>query len=172
MLKNVSGKKVLILFGIYLIFAAIIFPALPHSNAGIPDIKYYYSAEEVYQIIANYTPAERRNYALSSMTVDVLYPLVYSLFLTALSIFLIGKLNIRKHLTIRLAYISMGAAAFDLLENGSLTVMMLNYPVRFNILADVAGYFTAAKWTLVIASLAFIIYLSIRLLLKKIRKQL
>ena len=92
MLKNVSGKKVLILFVIYLIFAAVIFPALPHSNAGIPDIKYYYSAEDIYQIIANYTPAERRNYALSSMTVDVLYPLVYSLFLTALSIFLIGKL--------------------------------------------------------------------------------
>ena len=148
----------------------LIFPLLPRSNAGILDIKYYYTARQAYEIISNYSLAERQQYAITAMTIDILYPIVYSLFLTALSLFLIGRLAIRSRIIIRLSYISMGAAVFDLLENTSLTIMMLNYPVKLNSLANIAGYFTAAKWTLVIAAILMIIYLSLLLLIKKTKK--
>ena len=148
----------------------LIFPLLPRSNAGILDIKYYYTARQAYEIISNYSLAERQQYAITAMTIDIFYPIVYSLFLTALSLFLIGRLAIRSRIIIRLSYISMGAAVFDLLENTSLTIMMLNYPVKLNSLANIAGYFTAAKWTLVIAAILVIIYLSLLLLIKKTKK--
>ena len=168
-LKNISGKKVLVLFVLYLLFALLIFPMLPQSKAGILDIKYYYTARQAYEIISNYSLAERHRYAIIAMTIDILYPIVYSLFLTALSIFLIGRLAIRRRIIIRLAYISMGAAVFDLLENTTLTIMMLNYPVKLNSLANIAGYFTAAKWTLIIAAILMIFYLTLLLLIKKIK---
>ncbi len=168
-MKNVSGKKVIFLFVLYLIFALLIFPALPQSEAGIPDIKYYYSSQQIYKIIANYSALERSRYALTAMTIDILYPIVYSFFLTALSIYLIVKLKIRKRIFIRLCYISMAAALFDFLENSSLTILILNYPVKFHLLANFAGCFTAAKWTLIIAAILFILFLSLFMLFNKIK---
>jgi len=167
--KNISGKKVFVLFLLYLLFALVIFPSLPGSKAGILDIKYYYTAQQAYEIISNYSPQERLYYSVSALTIDILYPIIYSLFLSSLLILIFRKLSISIMGIYRLCYFPFAAAFFDLLENASVVILMLNYPVKFYKLAHIAGYFTAAKWSLVIISLLSVLAFSILLGIKKLK---
>jgi hypothetical protein len=137
----------------------VVFPVIPRNDAGILDENFFYNASQAYELIGNYSANERWQYVLTVMTVDLIYPLVYALLLSSLSILPIQKLSISSKRIIRFAYISFAAAIFDVLENSSITILMLNYPVKFNSIATLAGCFTAAKWLLVVMSILFILYL-------------
>jgi hypothetical protein len=141
----------------------LIFPAIPRNPAGILDTEYYYNAQQAYETIVKYSAAERIQYAVSALTADILYPIIYAMLLTSISLLLLKKLSIRNKMLIRSAYISYIAAFFDLLENGSLAVLMLNYPVKFNSIAAAAGLFTAAKWSFILIAILYILSLWSRL---------
>jgi hypothetical protein len=92
-LRRVStGWVALIALVIFLSFSALVLPSqsanaeIDSQGVGSPDLSFYYSPDELYSMAEAYGEAGRDAYVRARFTFDVVWPIVYTLFLsTALS---------------------------------------------------------------------------------------
>ncbi|GAB4434955.1 MAG: hypothetical protein Kow002_21660 [Anaerolineales bacterium] len=85
--KWANWKNILVLFILQMLFNLVFLPGASGSDAHnlpILDLKFFYTPAQAYEIIAAYTPAIRRAAALSRLTVDIIYPLVYGMLICLL----------------------------------------------------------------------------------------
>jgi hypothetical protein len=144
--RYASWKNVLILLVIMLCFYFVFFPLmLPKGeHAVMLDTQIGYHAGDVYAVIGNYSDAMRQRYILSEITLDLVFPLVYT-FMFAFMIQLLYRRG-------RLALFPFTALIADLLENTGLVTMMVLWPEKLLWLAAATSFFSALKWILVLAS--------------------
>lgn len=143
---------------IFLLFTALVLPGQASraekdtGDAGSPDMSFYYSADDLYQMAEAYGEDGRRAYVRARFTFDVIWPLVYTMFLsTAISwiyqrTFPIGSLWLRTNLAPLLG------ALFDYLENVSTSLVMIRYPNPTAVVDVLAPIFTMVKWIFVSSS--------------------
>lgn len=117
-----------------------------------------YSPEVAFQLLEAYGKEKRIIYLITLWTLDLLFPLAYGLALIWVFIHLLRKsfpwlLNDLYKLT----FIPLLLTITDLLENISITILILSYPNRFSVLAKTADFFTESKWILVNLVLLIII---------------
>jgi hypothetical protein len=164
LLDRITNWKVIsILFVVFGVFTFKIFPALSRrleSKTGESpptlDARFSYSPEAAYRIIDGLGPQGRKSYAIVALTLDLLYPLVYTL-LFILSIYAIFRRTFPSKLALRkLAFLPLGMLAADYLENFSIAVLLLRYPQRLPALARSASLFTGLKWVFTIINLGVI----------------
>ena len=158
--KYATWKSVLILLGLDIIFNVVIFPMfMAKSPNTLPlDLYFSYSSDEVYNLFANFSPAELKTYMITELTVDVVYPIVYSL----LFAFVIFKLSGK-------AFFSMVPVLvmfLDYLENIGIVTMIHYYPQQLNSVAMITSIFSSLKWILVIVSVALILIFLVKKLFK------
>jgi len=132
------------LIALYLVFVLLLFPAFAGDGEVAPlDLMFSYSAEEAYQQIDSYGPATRHSYAISALTLDVAYPLTYSLmFFVWLTLLL--KSNSKPSCMIRM--LPFVVLVLDLLENSGTVVILLNFPERLDRVATATSLATSLKW--------------------------
>ncbi|MGD2159414.1 MAG: hypothetical protein PVG32_21235 [Anaerolineales bacterium] len=163
-LRRVStGWVALIALVIFLSFSALVLPSqsanaeIDSQGVGSPDLSFYYSPDELYSMAEAYGEAGRDAYVRARFTFDVVWPIVYTLFLsTALSwlytrVFSAGSFWQRANLAPVLG------ALFDFLENGSTSLVMLRYPARTPVIDVLAPVFTMVKWALVTGSFVLLL---------------
>jgi hypothetical protein len=165
---------VLIALLIFTIFTATILPseALRGVEAGLTqsiDTSILYSVEDLYSIISGYSREVRLAYIYQRFTFDLIWPLVYGLFIVVTTLYLLIKIKIKR--LNYLIYFPLAAVGFDFLENISVSILMFIYPVRINALALLASIFTTLKWITLSYSFIQIIILLIVLLITKIKKK-
>ena len=146
--KWASWKSVLLFFALQMLFSIVIMPAASGSDAHdlpVLDLQFFYTPRQAYEIIGAYTPAMRQAAAITRLTLDVIYPLIYGMMLSLLLV-----LTFRKALSGDwVVFIPWGGVLFDYLENIGFAIMFLSYPKEYYFIAQVSAIFTMLKWILI-----------------------
>jgi len=162
--KYASVKVSLFLLLLMIVFNAFIMPNLAGDQQAVPiDLQFAYSPERAYELINSYSAETRHNYMIGEMTMDVLYPIVYTLFLSITLLLLYPQKE-------KLALIPYVIFIADMLENTGIITMLYNYPTELYGVAMATSVFSTIKWSVVgIAFLLLIIGLVLALI-KKLKK--
>jgi hypothetical protein len=167
----------------HIIIAAILFVALamgvmPLAEAEIKristapvsilDLQLGYSTATVYSILENMGEAGRRMYLLVEWTADLIYPIVYLVFLALL----IARLRVLNSLNraVFLPLLPVVIWVFDLFENIGLTILLLNYPQAMPILVAICSTLTLLKWIAFFATVGMILFFTSRWLIMRKNK--
>ncbi len=139
----------------FLLFTALVLPAQSAQSeastgeAGSPDTSFFYSPADLYRIAEAYGAAGREAYVRARFTFDLVWPVVYAVFLTVAISWLFGKV-LSPGSRWRLANLApVLGALFDYLENLATSLVMLRYPERTPVVDILAPVFTVVKWIFV-----------------------
>ncbi len=132
------------------------------------DLQFAYTPQMAYESLHSYSNAIRKKYIIGEMTVDIIYPLFYTLFLS-FSIFLIYKHKKDNNaLAIQFALVPYIILVSDFIENTGIVTMLSKYPQELVSVAWGTSYFSTLKWVTV----AFCFLLIIVGLLNNLRLKL
>ena len=147
---------------IFLLFTALVLPGQTSRSEAVtgeatsPDMSFYYTADELYQLADSYGEEGRAAYIRARFTFDLLWPLVYGFFLsTAISWTFRNAFSRESKLQLANTVPILGVL-FDYLENISTSIVMARYPSPTAVLDGLASVFTMVKWILLVASFAIL----------------
>lgn len=165
-----------LLLGLLIFFIVVIdFTSAPFSvptfmkythGTKLLDMEINYSPEKAYQMLTDYGLTGRQLY-LNILTMDLIFPLVYSLFLMITVTLLFQKLFSPDHPIQKLNLIPLVAGLADYLENFGIATMLLNYPTKYTWVAGVTNVFTITKDLSILASLILLIIATVGIGVKK-----
>jgi hypothetical protein len=152
-----SPKGVVILVMAILPFNALIFPLIGDkleeiSGYRMLDVLFNYSPGDVFTHLDAYGYSGRLLYLISSLSVDFVYPIVYSFLLAFLLTLFLRRSFPPGNPLIRMQLIPFGMLCFDYLENVILAILLAVYPAKPTLLAFAASLFTSLKWCFAVIS--------------------
>jgi hypothetical protein len=137
---------------IFLLFSALVLPQQATKaeqetgSVDSPDTSLFYSASDLYQIAESYGEQGRQAYVTARFTFDLIWPLVYTLFLATAISWVFGRAFASDSPWHRANLAPLLGALFDYLENLSTSLVMLRYPARTPVVDALASVFTVLKW--------------------------
>lgn len=152
-----KGWLVLVLLVLTLSFESLFLflnKLIANGGAGPLDLLFFYTSQQAYERIAAYGESGRVVYRLTELTVDLAYPIVYSLFLALLLSWLFQRGFAAQAKIQRWNVLPLSAWLFDWLENLGIVAMLTIYPAAPLWLAWPTALFTMAKWGFVGMSIA------------------
>lgn len=148
--RKISWKIAVLTTIIFALFIAMILPRVASyteanvGGLGSPDTELLLSGEQLYNIAESYGEEGRSTYILLRWTFDVVWPIVYMMFLLSF-IIVLGK-GIRLKVTKYLYLLPIVAAGFDYLENTMVTIIMLRFPIKMYLFGTLTSYASLMKW--------------------------
>ena len=148
---------------IFLLFSALVLPqqsalAGVHSGgADTPDTSLYYTADDLYQMAGTYGEVGRKAYIRARFTFDLLWPLVYLLFLVTSISWIYARFDPAHRWFRKVNLLPLAGALFDYLENISTSLVMWRYPERTVLVDALAPIFTMLKWVFIGASFLLLV---------------
>jgi len=148
---------------IFLLFSALVLPSQASraqsdiGDAGSPDLSFFYSEEELYQMAERYGEEGRAAYIKARFTFDLIWPLVYAAFLAAGISWTNRKAFPLDSRWQQANIIPILGAFFDYLENVSTSIVMARYPSQTVVLDVSAAIFTMLKWIFVTGSFVLLV---------------
>lgn len=122
-----------------------------------PDTSFIYTPDDLYQMAEEYGESGRRAYIRARWTFDLIFPLVYTAFLTFGIGWFVQRLSGWGEAWKLTALLPLLGGAFDLLENSATSLAMAAYPSSPGWILIAASIFTPIKWIFV--SVSFIPYI-------------
>lgn len=160
-----SSKKILMISSvIFIFFMIVVLPRVSEyteEKSGTtlsPDTSLIYSSEDLFEMADIYGETGREAYIFLRLSFDIVWPIVYLLFLVACTAVLLNNLNLNgkfKYL-ILLPFIGV---IFDFVENISSIIVMYRYPIEAIFFANIAPIATFIKWITLGVSFTSIIIL-------------
>ena len=154
--KLSTGRMTLATLVIFILFMILVLPgqaqqadASAESEAGSPDLSFFYTPADLYKMAEAYGEAGRAAYIRARFTFDLVWPLVYAAFLATSMSWLFSRAF---HPKSRWQWVNLApfwGMIFDFLENISTSWVMARYPNRTPVIAFLAPWFTLVKWVLV-----------------------
>ena len=173
-----TGWRVLVLFLATGLMAGYIMPvaagilALAANNSVLPlDLMFFYTPDTAFDMIEKYGPAGRDLYTKILLTVDILYPVIYTLFLGLFLSWLFQRGFPRESPMQRMNAVPAGGLLFDLLENIGIVSMLSMYPSIPSALAWITMLVSTVKWLFALASLGLIFVGLARAAMNRFRRQ-
>ncbi|MGD7044411.1 hypothetical protein [Jeotgalibacillus proteolyticus] len=176
--KKVNLIILLLGIGIFAFFIAVVLPAESErseetsGSSRSPDTGFLYSSQELYSIADEYGDEGRTAYIRSRFTFDIIWPLVYTFFLTAAITFFMRPVSSVGLKTLNL--LPTAGMLFDFLENMAASLVMYRFPSSTPIVAQITPIFTLIKWLciyasfgLLLISLGYWVFISSRKLVKR-----
>jgi hypothetical protein len=158
-----NGWVALSALAIFLLFSALVLPAqaaraeTDTGSAESPDTSFYYSVDDLYRMAEVYGKQGREAYVRTRFTFDVIWPVVYTMFLsTAISWVYIRAFTPDSRWQ-RANLAPVLGALFDYLENVSASLVMVRYPDRTPGIDILAPVFTSVKWVFVIGGFVLLL---------------
>jgi hypothetical protein len=161
--KSSKGWLALSALAGFLLFTALVLPNqsakadLETGNVGSPDTTFFYSSDDLYNFAEAYGEEGRAAYVRARGTFDVIWPLVYTIFLATGISWLSARAfppRSRWHL---LNLVPVLAMFFDFLENGCTSMVMLRYPQLSPLATGLAPPVSMIKWALVMGSFVLLL---------------
>ena len=144
--KYARWRNVLILLGLVIAINILLGLSLSgNPNLKPLDLQFSYSPEKAYALISAYNEKERALYILIELTLDIVYPIIYSLCLS-FALFLLYN-------NTRLAKLPLFLIVLELFENAGIVILLANYPHQHPWVASVTSIFTSLKWILAVSCL-------------------
>jgi hypothetical protein len=143
---------------IFTLFTALVLPqqateAEQKTGSGeSPDTSFFYSPSDLYQIAESYGEQGRDAYVRARFTFDLVWPLVYTLFLATAISWVFGRGFAPDSPWQRANLAPLLGALFDYLENLATSLVMLRFPDQTPLADLLAPLFTAMKWSFLGAS--------------------
>ena len=137
---------------IFLLFSALVLPQQATKaeqetgSPDSPDTSFFYSPSDLYRMAEAYGEQGRQAYIRARFTFDLVWPLVYTLFLTTSISWVLGKAFAPDSRWQRANLMPILGALFDYLENLSTSLVMLRYPEQTAVVDALAPVFTTLKW--------------------------
>ena len=131
---------------------------LRSGGLSILDTRFFYSPTDVYALLDALGDEGIAIYQRMHLGLDLLFPLVYTLFFASLGAFLRAKLQAQFKRLTPPAWILFLAGFFDLLENGSIMLLAWRYPAKMEGLAKIAQVFTLLKFSFFGLSIALLLF--------------
>ena len=153
--KISTGWVTMVSVVIFFLFATLVLPGQSASgegqNEGIgsPDLSFYYSAANLYEMAEGYGEQGRAAYIRARFTFDLVWPLVYTFFLVTTTSWLLKRAFPEQSIWQRANLLPVLGMIFDYLENISTSLVMWRYPAQIPVVDWLAGIFTALKWVLI-----------------------
>ena len=153
-----SGWLTLTALLVFLTFSTLVLPRQATSSetntadAGTPDLSFYYSSSDLYRMAEAYGEAGRDAYIWVRFTFDLLWPLVYTFFLTTAISWLYAKTFFADSRWQLANLVPLLGMLFDYMENISTSLVMFRYPGRTPVVDWLAPLFTSLKWILITGS--------------------
>jgi len=163
MCHNSTGWLVIATLAFFMVFIALVLPdqtlkAEAYSEeVGSPDTSFYYTANDLYQLAEKYGESGRQEYVKTRYTFDLIWPLVYTMFLGTSISWIFSKVVVSGNILRRANLIPVLGLLFDYLENISISVVMIRYPEPTSMWDTIAPIFTLVKWIFVIGSFVILL---------------
>lgn len=160
-----QGWVALIALAIFLLFSVLVLPgqaaqsAARTGGAAQPDTSLIYSTDDLYKMAEAFGLAGRQAYIQARLTFDVVWPMVYGLFLIVAISWLAGRAFPVGHPARLLNLAPAVGMLFDYLENSAAVIVMARYPLRTPVVDLLAPVFTFTKWVFVGGS--FVVLLAV-----------
>ncbi|MFA7194434.1 MAG: hypothetical protein WC210_01745 [Candidatus Neomarinimicrobiota bacterium] len=150
--KHANTKNIIILLLLFLLFQQVLFRhLLPQGEQSIMvDTQLFYTAEQAAGIINNYTDETRRGFITGALTLDLVFPWIYTL--------LLGFLFVRYFKNSAIALSPFLIMIFDYLENAGIVTMLAAFPRQFPALIKLTAFFSGIKWTLLFIITALLLF--------------
>ncbi|MGC9469221.1 MAG: hypothetical protein ACP5HS_11565 [Anaerolineae bacterium] len=139
----------------FLLFAALVLPgqaAEAEAKTGTsvsPDTSFFYTPTELYAMAEAYGPEGRQAYIRARFTFDLIFPVVYLVFLATTISWVYTRAFDEGSPWRRANPVPVVGAAFDYLENVSTSLVMARYPALTPVIVTLAPVFTLIKWIFV-----------------------
>lgn len=159
--------------GMYVLMQ-VLFSSLLRASPVLPDARFFYTSGQLTTILDALGPSGRHTYMLLHL-VDMVFPLVYGLFLAVMMAYLWGVRGGAVKAASPLSVLALAAALCDYAENICVRIVSAlfvpgrtaaNVDALRPLAASLAGFATAAKWTLsalsVVAILAGVVFAIVR----------
>ena len=162
MLTALSSWRTLVvlLVAYVVVFIALISGADATADVLILDLRFNYDVATVYHVLTGLGEAGRADYRTNALTLDILYPIIYSLTFSVVLTLLIDTEKLRSKL--RLWVIApFGIALADLVENLCIAKLVSDYPKHNEVVATLVSWATPVKWSIAVLVLASIVMLGI-----------
>ncbi|MGE0044735.1 MAG: hypothetical protein AB7J28_02835 [Hyphomonadaceae bacterium] len=166
-IRQIRGPLVLILaaasilYGFFLLQLLPFWSAMAEAQSGRElQATPFFSAERLNAAFAAFDAATRQD-ALSFYALDVLNALLFALSIAALMGYALRRLNIEASPWRWLLVLPLASGAFDLIENGLLTGLLLTHPGAPAWIATLAGICTGLKAIAGMAAIAIMLILMI-----------
>ena len=130
---------------------------MPDGSPGPLDLKFAYSAQDAAEQIQAFTDSGRAGYRLFLLTIDVIYPIAYTLmFMWAIALL---QLRTRREKSMLPVAPALAAFVFDIMENVTISLMLTLHPDQPDALGWIASLFTTMKWLSIVLAIAAIFML-------------
>lgn len=168
-------RCIIIISAVFLLFIFLVFPPVNSysirmmGQSETPDTSLVYSAQGLYQMADNYGKPGRDAYIKLRWTFDLVWPVLYTLFLLLWTIKLSEYTSLKKA-SKYLFLIPVIGMILDFLENIGATIVMFRYPLKSGIIANITPIMTFLKWITLSVSVLVIIILLAMIGVGKIKK--
>ncbi|MDO6743224.1 hypothetical protein Q4553_01415 [Tenacibaculum soleae] len=176
--KNISGKKVLLLFVltnlIYALMLTITIPGTMKFSNGMKLLDMMptgYDYNYVTELFTSLGDVGRKTYLTNQLPVDMIYPFLFGISYCLLSGYFLKKINRLKKPFIYLCLLPLITGLFDYLENFGIIVMLNNYTEITPLLVKITSAFTIIKSITTSAYFISLVVLFIVFTAKKINKK-
>ena len=148
---------------IFILFMILVLPDMAGRLAAMtgveksPDTSFIYSADDLYTMAHSYGEQGRAYYIYQRFTFDLIWPVVYLFFFTALITSLFEQFPANSSLRM-VNLLPLGGAFFDLLENSGASIVMYRYPLSSPVLSAVVPFFTFLKWIFIALGTVAVLY--------------
>ena len=137
LIRNAKGWLILVLLGLFFLFNLVIMPSgqkwmggTAHEVGSI-DLTFGASPASFFDKVEAYGPQGRAAYRVFTLTADVAYPVIYSLFMGLAITYTFRRIFPEKSGLQKLNLVPFAAFLFDVLENLGIAAMLTAYPQRF-----------------------------------------
>ena len=159
-----TGWRVLFLFLLDVLMMGYIMPvasailALAANNSVLPlDLLFFYTPAEAFAMLEKYGAAGRALYMKIELTVDLLYPIIYTLFFGLLISWLFQRAFSPDNKMQKWNAAPVGAWFFDLLENIAIVSLLAIYPSQPAALAWLTMLLGLIKWAFAFLSIGLVL---------------
>ncbi len=164
-----NKKNIIVGFIIIVLFNLLLLPGFPKlfsvKNSYPLDLKFGYTSYEAYSLLNQLNQHGRKIYLLSELLIDLPYAVLYSLIYSIIIIALFNNSKIKFHKYFLWFPFLIGF--FDIIENLSISLMILFYSHKLKYLGSFAGTVTLLKWIFAAITFCIVLIGLIKLLLRK-----
>jgi hypothetical protein len=161
--KVSNGWITVVVLAIFILFTLLVLPNQSANNqpgiedVGSPDLSFVYTPRELYKMADAYGEQGRREYIKARFTFDIIWPIVYTMFLATALSWLSVRAYKNNHFLRYSNLLPLLGALFDYLENISTSIVMARYPDPTAVIDLLATLFTPLKWLLISASFVLLL---------------
>lgn len=144
--KTVNLPIALFLIVVVVFIRFYVFPVLTNFPEEAPDGLFYYTTDELKSIVFNYSEQDIKNYKKLSLSLDLIFPVLYGLMFLEIKLLLFRWFRIKN----KFHWMNMFAflpTIFDFIENFSMVSLLSKLPDFSQNLAEFISYITFLKYS-------------------------